>query len=211
MYKLFFKRLFDFILAFVLLLIFSPLFIVITIFLFITNDKKPFFVQPRPGLNEKVFRILKFKTMNDKKDANGNLLSDGERLTNVGKLIRKTSLDELPQLINVLKGDMSFIGPRPLLIRYLPFYSEEEKLRHTVRPGITGLAQVSGRNLLGWDKRLQTDIKYVKNLNLYMDIAIFFKTIKKVIKSEDIVVDAQTVMLPLDEERTLNRTSTKVI
>ena len=207
MYKLFFKRLFDFSFAFFLLLLFSPLIISITIFLFIVNDKKPFFVQSRPGLNEKVFKILKFKTMNDRKDTNGKLLSDGERLTTVGKIIRKTSLDELPQLINVLKGDMSFIGPRPLLIRYLPFYSEEEKLRHTVRPGITGLAQVSGRNLLGWDKRLQTDIEYVNNLSLLVDISIFFKTIKKVVKSEDIVVDAQTVMLPLDEERILKRKS----
>ena len=207
MYKLFFKRFFDFSFAFFLLLLFSPLIISITIFLFIVNDKKPFFVQSRPGLNEKVFKILKFKTMNDRKDTNGKLLSDGERLTTVGKIIRKTSLDELPQLINVLKGDMSFIGPRPLLIRYLPFYSEEEKLRHTVRPGITGLAQVSGRNLLGWDKRLQTDIEYVNNLSLLVDISIFFKTIKKVVKSEDIVVDAQTVMLPLDEERILKRKS----
>ncbi|UZO80232.1 sugar transferase [Aquimarina sp. ERC-38] len=203
MYLLFFKRLFDFMAALFLFILFIPLFIIVTISLFFLNDQKPFFTQSRPGKNEKIFKILKFKTMNDKTDSQGNLLSDGERLTGVGKVIRKTSIDELPQLINVLKGDMSFIGPRPLLTRYLPFYTEQEKLRHSVRPGITGLAQVSGRNLLGWDKRLEKDIYYVQNLNFLLDISIFIRTIRKVIKSEDIAVDAQTIMLPLDEERSL--------
>jgi len=157
MYKNFFKRVFDFLAAFFGLLLLSPIFIIVMIGLAFANQGKPFFFQARPGKGERVFKIIKFKSMNDKKDANGNLLSDAERLTPVGAFVRKTSLDEIPQLINILKGDMSLIGPRPLLVAYLPFYTDREKLRHTVRPGITGLAQVNGRNTINWDERLALD------------------------------------------------------
>ena len=178
MYKLFIKRCLDFIAAIALLIIISPIFIFITIFLFFSNQGKPFFTQKRPGKKEKPFNIIKFKTMNDLKDVQGNFLPDKDRLTTVGRFVRKTSLDEIPQLINVLKGEMSFIGPRPLLMRYLPYYMENEKIRHTVRPGITGLAQVSGRNLLNWDDRLEIDVIYVQNLSFIQDIKIIFTTIK---------------------------------
>lgn len=201
MYRFFFKRSLDFFMALVLLLIISPLFLLITFFLLIANQGQPFFVQKRPGKNEQIFSIIKFKTMNDKKDVNGNLLSDGERLTTIGKIVRKTSLDEIPQLINVIKGEMSFIGPRPLLIKYLPYYSDEEQLRHTIRPGITGLAQVSGRNLLNWDDRLAADVNYVKNISFGMDSKIVLKTIKNILTSKDIVVDPRSVIQDLDEYR----------
>ncbi len=204
MYKNFLKQIFDFIFALIILIIFSPLFITITIILFITNNGNPFFTQKRPGKNERIFSIIKFKTMTDKKDTNGKLLPDSDRLTIFGKILRKTSLDELPQLLNVIKGDMSFIGPRPLLIRYLPYYTKAERLRHTVRPGITGLAQISGRNFLNWDERLQKDIEYVQNLSLSCDIGIFLKTAKKVILRKDVVEDATAVMIDLDELRTKN-------
>lgn len=201
MYRYFFKRVLDFFSALVLLILLSPLFVIITVVLFIANKGTPFFVQKRPGKNEKIFSIIKFKTMNDKKDADGNLLTDTERLTPLGIFIRKTSLDEIPQLINVLKGDMSFIGPRPLLIEYLPYYREAEKKRHSIRPGITGLAQVSGRNLLNWDDRLAKDIAYVEDISFKTDFKIFIKTMKSVITSKDIVVDPHSVMLNLQEER----------
>ncbi len=165
------------------------------------NKGKPFFVQERPGKNEKIFSIVKFKTMNDLTDDQGNLLPDRERLTPVGSFVRKTSLDELPQLINVIKGEMSFIGPRPLLIRYLPFYKEEERKRHSIRPGITGLAQVSGRNLLNWDDRLGLDVEYVKQVSFILDLKIVLRTIKNVLTSKDIAVDPQSVMIDLDDER----------
>lgn len=154
-----------------------------------------------PGKDEKIFKVIKFKTMNDKTDSEGKLLSDGERLTKIGSFVRKTSLDELPQLFNVLFGQMSFIGPRPLLVRYLPFYTEKEKKRHNIRPGITGLAQISGRNLLGWDKRIALDVKYVEQLSFRMDMKIVITTIKNVLTSKDVVVDSTSVMLALDEER----------
>ncbi|MCJ8152371.1 sugar transferase [Chryseobacterium sp. SSA4.19] len=204
MYKNFIKRWIDFTIAFLGLLILSPIFVIVTICLYFANDGKPFFFQARPGLNEKIFKIIKFKTMNDKKDASGNLLSDAERLTPVGAFIRKTSLDELPQLINVLKGDMSLIGPRPLLEKYLPYYTEREKLRHSLRPGITGWAQLKGRNTLKWDDRLSYDIQYVQNVSLKFDLKIIFSTFKKVFKSEDIVVDPRSIMKDLDEERMHN-------
>jgi len=188
MYKTLFKPLFDFTAAFFGLLLLSPIFLVVTIALIFANNGKPFFFQNRPGKNERIFSIIKFKSMNDKKDADGNLLPDRKRLTKVGSFVRKTSLDEIPQLINVLKGDMSLIGPRPLLVSYLPFYTEREKLRHTVRPGITGLAQVSGRNNLKWDERLELDAYYVENCSIQMDIKIIIQTIKKVIKKEDVVI-----------------------
>ncbi|NHF61070.1 sugar transferase [Flavobacteriaceae bacterium TP-CH-4] len=195
------KRLLDFLVSLVLLVLLSPIFLTVLIILLVTNHGKPFFVQPRPGRDEKTFRLLKFKTMTDARDKNNTLLPDTDRLTKVGIFVRKTSLDEIPQLINVLKGDMSLIGPRPLLMRYLPYYSERERKRHQVRPGITGLAQVSGRNNLNWDDRLAMDVKYVENLSFTLDVKIFFKTIKSVLSSKDIVVDAGAVIPDLDVYR----------
>jgi lipopolysaccharide/colanic/teichoic acid biosynthesis glycosyltransferase len=194
MYKNYFKRLFDFTAALVGLLLLSPLFILVTIGLFFVNQGKPFFFQTRPGKDEKLFRIVKFKTMNDKKDANGNLLSDAERLTAIGSFVRKTSLDEIPQLLNVLKGDMSLIGPRPLLVQYLPLYNAEQKKRHDVRPGITGWAQVNGRNAISWTKKFELDVWYVDNISLILDIRIFFLTIKKVFVREGISQEGQATM-----------------
>ncbi len=191
MYKNYIKRLIDFLVAFFGLLILSPVFIIITIGLYFANDGKPFFFQSRPGLKEKIFNIIKFKTMNDKKDVHGNLLSDAERLTPIGSFVRKTSLDELPQLINVLKGDMSLIGPRPLLPQYLPLYSSVQRRRHNVRPGITGWAQVNGRNAISWTKKFELDVWYVDNLSFTMDAKVFFTTFKKVFKSEGINKDGQ--------------------
>ena len=191
MYKHFFKRVFDFIIALVALILLSPIFLIVMIGLYFANQGKPFFFQARPGLNEKIFKIIKFKTMNDKKDANGNLLSDAERLTPIGAFVRKTSLDELPQLINVLKGDMAIIGPRPLLPQYLPLYSETQKSRHNVRPGITGWAQVNGRNAISWSKKFELDVWYVDNISLILDVKIFFLTIKKVIVREGIAATGQ--------------------
>jgi lipopolysaccharide/colanic/teichoic acid biosynthesis glycosyltransferase len=194
MYKNYFKRLFDFTAALVGLLLLSPLFILVTIGLFFVNQGKPFFFQTRPGKDEKLFRIVKFKTMNDKKDANGNLLSDAERLTAIGSFVRKTSLDEIPQLINVLKGDMSLIGPRPLLVQYLPLYNAEQKKRHDVRPGITGWAQVNGRNAISWQQKFEYDVWYVNHISLLLDIKILFLTVKKVFVREGISQDGQATM-----------------
>lgn len=189
--------------ALMLLIVLFPVFVVVALILAVNNRGSVFFIQKRPGKNERIFKIFKFKTMNDLKDENGSLLPDAKRLTPIGKIIRKTSLDELPQLLNVLKGDMSFIGPRPLLIRYLPFYKENEKMRHSVRPGITGLAQVSGRNLLHWDDRLAMDVEYVNKLSFNLDVKIVFKTLQGIIVSKDVVVDPQSVMINLDDERRL--------
>lgn len=186
MYQHFFKRIIDFTAAlggFILLL---PLFVMITIFLFLANDGKPFFFQRRPGKNGKVFSIIKFKTMNDRKDAEGKLLSDEIRLTAVGKFVRKTSLDEIPQLLNVIKGDMSLIGPRPLLTDYLHLYNEFQNRRHEIKPGITGWAQVNGRNAISWDKKFEYDVWYVDHISFGLDCKIIFKTIQKVLKSEGI-------------------------
>src|SRR5690606_10961862 len=186
MYKNYLKRLFDFIIALVGLICLSPIFIVVTIGLYFANQGKPFYFQARPGLNERIVKIIKFKTMNDKKDANGNLLPDADRLTKIGSFVRKTSLDEIPQLINVLKGDMSLIGPRPLRTYYLPLYSIEQKRRHDVRPGITGWAQVNGRNAISWTKKFEYDVWYVDNISFVLDIKILFLTFKKVFKREGI-------------------------
>lgn len=194
MYKHFFKRLFDFTIALVGLICLSPLFIVVMIGLYFANQGKPFFFQSRPGLNEKIFKIIKFKTMNDKKDSNGNLLPDADRLTPIGAFVRKTSLDEIPQLINVLKGDMSLIGPRPLLPQYLPLYNGTQRKRHLVRPGITGWAQVNGRNAISWTKKFELDVEYVDNLSFLMDVKVFLTTFKKVFKSEGISQDGQATM-----------------
>jgi undecaprenyl phosphate N,N'-diacetylbacillosamine 1-phosphate transferase len=186
MYKFFFKRFLDFWFSFILLTLLSPLLLFIIFTLCIFTFKNPFFTQIRPGKNEKLFKIIKFKTMNDEKDANGNLLKDEMRLTGIGKFIRKTSLDELPQLINVLVGDMSLIGPRPLLVQYLPLYNEIQKQRHKVRPGITGWAQVNGRNAISWQQKFEYDVWYVQNLSFLLDLKIVYLTLKKVIKREGI-------------------------
>lgn len=186
MYKFFLKRVIDFLIALIALILLSPVFIAITILLYFANQGKPFFVQARPGLNEKIFNIIKFKTMNDKKDDEGNYLPDSERLTPVGSFIRQTSLDELPQLINVLKGDMAIIGPRPLLPQYLSLYNESQKRRHNIRPGITGWAQVNGRNAISWKMKFELDIWYVDNVSFATDCRVMFLTLKKVIKREGI-------------------------
>ena len=189
MYRHFFKRAIDFCAALALLIILSPLLLVVIVWLHFANrGAGVFFFQERPGKGEKVFKVIKFKSMTDERDENGELLDDDLRITKAGKFVRSTSLDEIPQLINVLKGDMSFIGPRPLLSRYLPYYSERERLRHTVRPGITGLAQVNGRNKVDWDSRLELDVQYVENLSFANDVKIFFMTIVNVLKRKDIEV-----------------------
>lgn len=198
MYKNYFKRFLDFKIALIGLICLSPLFIVVMIGLYFANQGKPFFFQARPGLNEKIFKIIKFKTMNDKKDAQGNLLSDAERLTPIGAFVRKTSLDEIPQLINVLKGDMSLIGPRPLLPQYLPLYNETQRKRHLVRPGITGWAQVNGRNAISWQKKFELDVWYVENLSFATDFNVFFTTFKKVFKSEGISADGHVTIEPFN-------------
>lgn len=190
MYVHFFKRFIDFWIALLALIILSPLLLFVTIALYIANEGAgAFFVQSRPGKNGKVFNLIKFKSMNEKKDENGNLLFDTERLTKSGKFIRKTSIDELPQLINVLKGDMALIGPRPLLLEYYPYYTEREQLRHKVRPGITGYTQVKGRNkLTEWAPRLEMDVYYVENISFLLDLKIFFKTVKNVYLAKDITI-----------------------
>lgn len=189
MYKLAFKRIFDFCGAFLLIIIFTP----VMIWAYFAVKKylgaPVIFTQMRPGLDEKIFKIYKFRTMSDDKDKNGELLSDEARLNNFGKMLRSTSIDELPQLFNVLRGDMSFIGPRPLLIEYLSLYNKRQKLRHSVRPGITGLAQVSGRNNISWAKKLEFDSYYVQHLSFLLDVKIAFLTIKKVLKKEGINQD----------------------
>ncbi|MFV0149461.1 sugar transferase [Empedobacter falsenii] len=198
MYKNYLKRFLDFTIALIGLICLSPVFMVVTIGLYFANQGKPFFFQARPGLNEKIFKIIKFKTMNDKKDAQGNLLSDAERLTPIGAFVRKTSLDEIPQLINVLKGDMSLIGPRPLLPQYLPLYNETQRKRHLVRPGITGWAQVNGRNAISWQKKFELDVWYVENLSFATDLNVFFTTFKKVFKSEGISADGHVTIEPFN-------------
>ncbi|MCO7354558.1 sugar transferase [Riemerella anatipestifer] len=196
MYKNVFKRAIDFGLALFGFVVLLPIFIIVMVLLSIANQGKPFFFQKRPGLNERIFSIIKFKTMNDKKDTNGNLLPDAERLTVVGKFVRKTSLDEIPQLLNVIKGDMSLVGPRPLLPQYLPLYNEEQKKRHNVRPGITGWAQVNGRNAISWQQKFEYDVWYVRNLSLSLDIKVLFLTVKKVFVSEGISQEGQATIEP---------------
>ena len=184
------KRFFDLAISGVALLILSPFLLLVTCFLFFINKGGgAFFTQERPGLNAKPFRVLKFKTMTDEKDSEGQLLSDEKRLTKVGKFIRTTSIDELPQLVNVLKGDMSFIGPRPLLLKYVPLYSEEQYRRHEVHPGITGWAQINGRNNIAWKSKFELDVYYVDNISFYLDLKIFFMTIWKIVKRADISKD----------------------
>jgi len=191
MYKNFFKRLIDFIIVLVVLLVIWPILLVIYIWLTIANKGAgALFLQERLGKNEKVFKIIKFKTMTDERDANGKLLPDAQRLTKVGKFVRSTSIDELPQLINVLKGDMALIGPRPLLVKYLPLYSLEQARRHEVRPGITGWAQCHGRNSISWTEKFKLDVWYVDHCSLITDIKVIFITIKKVLFRDDINQEA---------------------
>ncbi len=190
----FLKRTIDLVLSLTGLIFLSPIIVIFTILLAIVNKGKPFFVQKRPGKNEKNFSIIKFKTMNDANDEGGNLLSDKKRLTKIGKFVRKTSIDELPQLINVVKGDMSLIGPRPLLPEYLILYNEEQRKRHNVKPGITGWAQVNGRNAISWEEKFQLDVWYVNNLSFLLDLLIIFRTIKKVFVSEGISQKGEATM-----------------
>jgi lipopolysaccharide/colanic/teichoic acid biosynthesis glycosyltransferase len=187
MYKHFFKHFFDFCIALLIIICLSPVLLIITFWLHFANKGAgAFFLQDRPGKNAKIFKIIKFKTMTDERDADGKLLTDAKRLTNIGRLIRSTSMDELPQLINVLKGEMSLIGPRPLLIKYLPLYTPVQARRHEVRPGITGWTQTHGRNSIGWKEKFELDIWYIDHLTFRTDLTIVLLTIKKVIKREDI-------------------------
>lgn len=201
MYKFFFKRIIDLAFSSVALIFLLPIFLVLIIVLFFINNGSPFFYQERPGKDENIFKIIKFKSMSDKKDSNGILLTDDKRVTRFGNFIRNYSLDEIPQLLNILFGDMSLIGPRPLRVQYLPFYTKKEKIRHSIRPGVTGLAQVSGRNSLNWDEKLALDIEYVENMNFTLDAIIFFKTIKKVFKATNVNLDEN--IMDLNDYRTI--------
>ena len=202
MYKKYIKRLLDFSIVLVALLIIWPVLLCITIWLHFANKGAgAFFTQERPGKDGKIFKVIKFKSMSDARDSDGNLLPDSQRLTKVGSFVRKTSIDELPQLINVLKGDMSLIGPRPLLPEYLPYYTERERLRHTIRPGITGWAQVNGRNNLTWDQKLELDAYYVEHLSFMMDVKVLFTTIKNVVQRKDVVVVPGIKAVKLNVER----------
>lgn len=202
MYKHFFKRFFDFWISLIALIIISPILLVVTIWLHFANKGAgAFFFQERPGKDGKIIKVVKYKTMTDERDANGELLPDSERLTKVGRFVRSTSIDELPQLFNVLKGDMALIGPRPLLVQYLPYYTKREQLRHTVRPGISGWAQVHGRNTAKWDERLELDAYYAEHVSLWLDLKVIAITIKNVLMRKDISVDSNAVEPYLDEER----------
>lgn len=202
MYKKCFKRVIDFTIVLMALLIIWPILLIIYIWLTIANKGAgAVFYQERPGKDGKIFKVIKFKTMTDERDAEGNLLPDAERLTKVGRFVRSTSIDELPQLINVLKGDMSLIGPRPLLVRYLPYYTKREQLRHTVRPGISGWAQVNGRNNITWDNKLECDAYYAEHVSLWFDLKILWLTIYKVIKREGVVADKKENYLDVERSK----------
>lgn len=192
MYAKYIKRILDFVLSLVALIVLLPVLLIVAILVRVKLGSPVIFKQQRPGKNEKIFTLYKFRTMTDKKDENGNLLPDSERLTKFGKFLRSTSLDELPELVNILKGDMAIVGPRPLLVKYLPYYTEEEKHRHDVRPGLTGLAQVSGRNNLDWNERFETDLKYVNSNSFKGDLTIILNTIKSVLKHNDIEIPRES-------------------
>ncbi len=194
MYKHVIKPLCDFVGALLLLVLLSPVILGAALLLAIANRGSIFFTQERPGKNERIFRVIKFKTMNDRRDAEGNLLPDAERLTRVGRFVRSTSIDELPQLINVLKGDMSFIGPRPLLVQYLPLYNAEQRRRHSVKPGISGWAQVNGRNAISWQKKFELDVWYVDHISLLTDLKVFWQTINNILRRKDISQQGQATM-----------------
>ena len=205
MYKHFFKRAIDSVIALIALLLIGWFLIIIAIWLHFANKGEgAFFTQERPGKDAKIFKVIKFKSMTDEKGPDGQLLPDAQRLTKVGRFVRSTSIDELPQLINVLKGDMAFIGPRPLLVRYLPYYTEREQLRHTVRPGITGWAQIHGRNLISWDDKLEYDAYYAEHVSLWLDIKIFVLTIVKVLKREGAVADKKENYLDIERKNKQN-------
>lgn len=201
MYARFFKRILDFILSLCALVVLFPVFLVLIILGAVNMKGNPFFTQLRPGKNEKIFRLIKFRTMTNQKDKEGNLLPDDVRLTKYGEFLRSTSLDELPEVINILVGDMSIVGPRPLVVKYLPFYTEFESERHTVRPGLTGLAQVNGRNSLKWEEKFEYDVEYVRNLSLTYDVKIIIKTIQTVLKREDIGVRGAENLVDFDMYR----------
>ncbi len=199
MYKLFFKRFFDFWISLIALICISPVLLAVTIWLHFANKGAgAFFFQERPGKDAKIFKVIKFKTMTDERDVEGNLLPDAQRLTKVGRFVRSTSLDELPQLINVLKGDMALIGPRPLMPKYLPLYSQEQARRHEVRPGISGWAQCHGRNSISWTEKFKLDVWYVDHVSLWTDLKVIFITIKKVIVREGISEEGQATMEPFN-------------
>lgn len=201
LYERFFKRALDIFCSLMAILVFWWLYVIVAILVRVKLGSPVFFTQDRPGKNEKVFKLYKFRTMTDARDENGNLLPDNVRLTKFGKLLRSTSLDELPEVFNILKGDMSIIGPRPLLVSYLPWYSDREKLRHSVRPGLSGLAQVNGRNFLDWDSRLELDVQYVEKVSFLGDVKIILKTVSKFVKKQDIAVDTNQVEPNFAEER----------
>lgn len=200
-YERYFKRAFDFFFSSLALIGLSPILLVTTALVRVKLGSPVLFIQKRPGKNEKIFSIYKFRTMTDKRDKEGNLLPDEERLTGFGKMLRSTSLDELPELVNILKGDMSIVGPRPLLVEYLPYYTETERHRHDVRPGLTGFAQVNGRNSISWEKRFEWDLKYLKRITFLSDMKIVFLTIRKVIRRSDILVGEQQIEGRLDIDR----------
>ena len=211
MYKKFFKRFLDIIISLISLIILSPVMLIVAILVRIKLGSPVIFRQERPGKNEKIFKLYKFRSMSDKKDENGKLLPDSERLTKFGKILRSTSLDELPELVNILKGDMSLIGPRPLAVAYLPYYNEKEKHRHDVKPGLTGLAQINGRNALDWEKRFEYDLEYVNNITFINDLKILFKTFFKVLKREDVVTRGTGKTIDFDEYRRNNLNESKKI
>ena len=194
MYRKFFKRVIDFTLSLCAILVLSPVLLLLTVIGAIKMKGNPFFTQERPGKNEKIFKLIKFRSMTCEKDANGELLPDEDRLTKYGKLLRSTSLDELPELINILIGDMSIVGPRPLLVKYLPYYSQEQKKRHNVRPGLTGYAQAHGRNGVSWDQKLQMDVDYVENITFFGDVKIILDTVRVVLKREGISSETSATM-----------------
>lgn len=201
MYAKYIKRILDFVLSLCALIVLSPLLLILIILGAIFMCGNPFFTQQRPGKDEKIFKLIKFRTMDNRKDKNGNLLPDDVRLNKYGRILRSTSLDELPELVNILKGDMSIIGPRPLVPQYLPYYTDEEKRRHDVRPGLSGLAQVNGRNGLQWEQRFAYDLEYIGNISFLEDLKIIFLTIKKTIKSEGIAVRGTGITIDFDKYR----------
>lgn len=191
MYAKCFKRVIDFVLSFIGLIVLSPIFLILIVLGAVFMKGNPFFTQKRPGKNEKIFKLIKFRTMDNRKDKDGNLLPDEVRLNKYGRFLRSTSLDELPELFNILKGDMAIVGPRPLLVEYLPYYSEREKLRHSVRPGLTGYAQAHGRNSVTWEEKFEMDVKYVENITFIRDVIIIFDTVKAVLKRDGIELDLE--------------------
>lgn len=208
MYAKYIKRILDFILSLIALIVLSPVLLVVAILVRIKLGSPIIFKQQRPGKDEKIFTLYKFRTMTDKKDENGNLLLDSERLTKFGKVLRSTSLDELPELVNILKGDMSIVGPRPLLVKYLPYYTEEERHRHDVRPGLTGLAQVSGRNTISWKEKFDKDIEYVNNISFFNDCSVIIKTVIAVFKHDGVKLQA---IPDLDKERCKEKVDEKCL